>query len=660
MSSQRVTRNSALNQSIQLTPMQENIGKRRKRDESEEEPNERAPVKQKTTTSIKKKAFKVNNGNIRDYIIKYFKQPGTLPPIGEWDVSSVTNMKNLFNADFNKLNFQINIYNFNEDISNWNVSNVNDMSKMFYNTSFNQDINKWNVSKVANMTGMFLKNKRFNQPLNNWNVSNVKYMKNMFGFAIKFNQPLNNWNVSNVEYYDYMFANASSFDQPLNSWNVSSAKSMRYMFLKALKFNQSLNNWNVSNVETMEGLFAEATTFNQPLDQWNVSNVEDMTNMFNEATSFNQSLNTWNVSNVTYFAAMFSNAGSFNQPLNNWNVRRAINMTEMFEDTRSFDQNISNWEIQTTTTMINNMFLNSGIREEFKPRITIQQPVNIPIPPPQPTEEGIAHQVHIAFSVINFNDFFNLINNGKLDNYSSSQNFNQYMKNELKNILNNYNEPDKNSLEYKFNRLTEKINQISYKYTDFNMNPNPPGIDAFYTIMNFVKKQDKHYQDNYIKFFINDSYSAYDSGDTTSCVKGIKERIIFSVGQAGYDIDNPLYKELSEALFPIRDSQIYSFIKNCIINNKTTLIKIPDENFEEKKNIVRECVKKRISESFPTLSVNMMDGRINGLIDNVSDMLLNDYLSGGKRRTKKNNKKYKKKYTKKQIRRRHKNFSRKR
>lgn len=39
---------------------------------------------------------------------------------------------------------------FNQDISKWNVSNVEDMSYMFYNAKiFNQDLSKWNVEKVT-------------------------------------------------------------------------------------------------------------------------------------------------------------------------------------------------------------------------------------------------------------------------------------------------------------------------------------------------------------------------------------------------------------------------------------------------------------------------------------------------------------------------------
>ena len=46
--------------------------------------------------------------------------------------------------------------NFNQNISKWNVLNVQNMSSMFYCCKkFNQDISKWNVSNVHNMNSMF-------------------------------------------------------------------------------------------------------------------------------------------------------------------------------------------------------------------------------------------------------------------------------------------------------------------------------------------------------------------------------------------------------------------------------------------------------------------------------------------------------------------------
>ena len=73
--------------------------------------------------------------------------------IGDWDVSSVTDMSDVF-ADANQ---------FNSDISDWVVSSVTAMSNMFTSaTSFNSDISKWDVSSVTSMSYMFASAVSFN------------------------------------------------------------------------------------------------------------------------------------------------------------------------------------------------------------------------------------------------------------------------------------------------------------------------------------------------------------------------------------------------------------------------------------------------------------------------------------------------------------------
>ena len=46
---------------------------------------------------------------------------------------------------------------FNQDISNWDVSNVTNMGLMFqYATVFNQDISSWSVENVTNCVNFSL------------------------------------------------------------------------------------------------------------------------------------------------------------------------------------------------------------------------------------------------------------------------------------------------------------------------------------------------------------------------------------------------------------------------------------------------------------------------------------------------------------------------
>lgn len=197
----------------------------------------------------------IDDGNIRSLVREYLKNgtvsgisKGFPEKISDWDVSQVTNMSNLFSF----------ATKFNEPLDKWNVSNVTNMRNMFeYAKQFNQPLNKWNVSKVTNMSMMFTYTKTFNQPLDAWDVSNVTDMSGMFTGAEKFNQPLDAWDVSNVSNMSFMFAQSVAFNQPLNSWNVYNVTDMRYIFNNAKSFNQSTSSWQynprVDNSSMIDG-----------------------------------------------------------------------------------------------------------------------------------------------------------------------------------------------------------------------------------------------------------------------------------------------------------------------------------------------------------------------------------------------------------------------
>jgi surface protein len=156
------------------------------------------------------------------------------------------------------------------------------MSYMFYNAyNFNQDISAWDVSKVNNMEGMFGKTKNFNQNLNSWNVTNVNNMNWMFYNSEDFNGNISLWDVTNVENMEAMFSGAFNFNQNISNWNVENVNNMSYMFYNAYNFNQNISGWDVNNVKNMKGMFQDATNFNQNLSNWCVINIPE------EPTNFN-------------------------------------------------------------------------------------------------------------------------------------------------------------------------------------------------------------------------------------------------------------------------------------------------------------------------------------------------------------------------------------
>lgn len=133
------------------------------------------------------------------------------------------------------------------DISNWDVSNVENISFMFFYCDKLKslgDISDWDVSKVEDMTGMFAdcKNLKSVGDLSKWNVSNVKNMRSMFDGCHKLESIGNLFN-----------------------WNVSSVENMTGMFYgcESLKSIGDISKWNITNID-MDEMFEDSGIINIP------------------------------------------------------------------------------------------------------------------------------------------------------------------------------------------------------------------------------------------------------------------------------------------------------------------------------------------------------------------------------------------------------------
>ena len=140
-------------------------------------------------------------------------------------------------------------------IGDWNVSSVTNMSNLFNGSSdFNQDISSWDVSNVTNMSGMFGSTSNFNQDISLWKVGNVTDMSGMFNFADVFNQDLSTWKVSEVTDMSFMFDNAAAFDQDLSNWDIGKVTDMSFMFddvtLSTANYDSMLDSWGKKVVQS--------------------------------------------------------------------------------------------------------------------------------------------------------------------------------------------------------------------------------------------------------------------------------------------------------------------------------------------------------------------------------------------------------------------------
>ena len=95
---------------------------------------------------------------------------------------------------------------FNQDISTWDVSSVTDMQDMFRGAhAFNQDIGKWDTSRVTTMSTMFQYADAFNQDIAGWDTSKVTDMGYMFNGFTAFNKDIMMWDTSKVTIWTRIF-----------------------------------------------------------------------------------------------------------------------------------------------------------------------------------------------------------------------------------------------------------------------------------------------------------------------------------------------------------------------------------------------------------------------------------------------------------------------
>ncbi len=103
-----------------------------------------------------------NKEHLISLIDQHMKAYGNECDLNHIDTSEVTDMSGLFNYKDQ----------FRGDISQWNTSNVRDMSFMFDACQFNGDISLWNTSKVASMRYMFC-DAAFEGDLSQWSFDSL-------------------------------------------------------------------------------------------------------------------------------------------------------------------------------------------------------------------------------------------------------------------------------------------------------------------------------------------------------------------------------------------------------------------------------------------------------------------------------------------------------
>ncbi|MCP4484629.1 MAG: BspA family leucine-rich repeat surface protein [Flavobacteriaceae bacterium] len=153
-----------------------------------------------------------------------FQQMNSLFNISTIDTPKTSVLTSMANFMYRSTNANC----LNADLSNWDVSSVENFNQMVYQTYFNGNIGSWDVSSAESFIRTFYGCVNFNQDIGNWNTLNVKTFIGMFLNATSFNQDISNWNFSSVNdvdsFSDFMRGksqsnyNATYYDNLLIKW----------------------------------------------------------------------------------------------------------------------------------------------------------------------------------------------------------------------------------------------------------------------------------------------------------------------------------------------------------------------------------------------------------------------------------------------------------
>jgi surface protein len=256
------------------------------------------------------------------------------------------------------------------------TTKVLNMDELFQDGKTVFNISNWDVSNVTSMSKLFMGIILWETDLSFWDVSNVKDMSNMFSFQqvqIK-NSGIENWDVSSVMDMSFMFYNGINFDRTpltgfegivhqidLSSWDVGNVKNMSGMFVHSY-VNHDISSWNVSKVTNMSYMFS-LTQLNGDISNWNVSNVTDMSYMFYGTLLNTENVFQWNLDNVINISYMFKESSIVNHDLlSEISFVKNENMEGMFMNCVWYGTlNIDFWDVSSVTNMTSMFYLDTNL-----------------------------------------------------------------------------------------------------------------------------------------------------------------------------------------------------------------------------------------------------------------------------------------------------------
>ena len=266
---------------------------------------------------------------------KYFKKNG----IFKFKITFQNNLNNLSNFFKDCRNIS------SIDFSNFNSSDVTDMSYMFSECELLKEIkglNKLKTDKVVSMKGMFKNCLELEYlDISEFNTSNVTDVSEMFSSCIKLKEieGINNFKSNKVTNMFGMFIFCREIEYlDLSSFNTSNVTDMGFLFAGCNKLRTifGIEKFNTNKVGNMQAMFLECSLINYlDLTNFDTSNVNLFQGFFSECINLKEvkGLNKFNTKKVTNMDAMFQLCKEIEfLDLSSFDTSNVTDMTNLFTE----------------------------------------------------------------------------------------------------------------------------------------------------------------------------------------------------------------------------------------------------------------------------------------------------------------------------------------
>lgn len=270
-----------------------------------------------------------------------------------WDVSEVTNMSQMFNGFGKRARL---------NLRGWDTSKVKNMAEMFNGDEKHNEngiaeitgISGFNTSEVVNMQGMFQSTRLTSLDLSNWDVSNVSVMERMFAEARNLTSlDVSGWDTYSVTSMYRMFAGCNELTNitGVDGFNTFNVADMSHMFANTSKLPslEFVENFDVHNVNDFSYMFASYYWSNPPRygedenEDRKANYVYDLTKGFQSPLVRNIDLSSWDTSKAEAMDGMFANFRGTISNISNFDVSRLVSAISMFYSAGVESLDLSNW-----------------------------------------------------------------------------------------------------------------------------------------------------------------------------------------------------------------------------------------------------------------------------------------------------------------------------